>query len=71
MEKIKVAYAGSGCSKVDRVVASDNIDPQFESYHWQILFTINRIKNYIERRKRGLFRPNLKQEVLVATRFGL
>ena len=37
----------SGCG---RVVVSDNIDPQFESKHLQIVFTINCIKFVLERR---------------------
>ena len=48
-----------GCGSVGRVVASDNIDPRFESSHWQILFTINCIINCVENTKLEKKKPGM------------
>ena len=37
----------SGCGSVGRAVASDTREPQFESIHQLILFSINCIKNFV------------------------
>ena len=41
---IRKVITGSGSGSVGGAVASDTTDLQFESIHWQILFTINWIK---------------------------
>ena len=40
---------GSGCGPAGTVVTSDTRDPQFESSHWQILFSINCIETVMKR----------------------
>ena len=46
---------GSSCGAVSIAVASDSRDPQFESSHGQVLFTINCEKNCIEKDDNKVF----------------
>ena len=50
-----MAFMANSFGSVGRAVASDSIDPRFNSVHQQILFTINCIKS-------ALKRPKLRKE---------
>ena len=62
VEKTKInKRRGRGCASVGRAVSTDTRNLQFESCHWQILFTINCFESVLKRPKIKKKRPGIAQ----------